>query len=370
MRQITTATAALVCCLLSTQARAQTITFETLPGGAAPTDQMAISTQYQALGVTFSKEDGTFPHIARVGTPLTAFWGYQDIHDQPAPGTSVGQYFLTDNTSLGGANPPSPLIVDYVSPVAHASGELLDIDQNEQWTVQAFDTAGVQLGVVVLNPGSPGGGNGHAAPWRFDLGSPLIRRVRISYTGTTPGNIGLAFDNFNAGAPNTIFPPFCFGDGSQATPCPCAPPNVVPSPSGAAGHGCANSFDLGGAFLEASGTSSPDTVRLRALIGVGYGGFAVMVAGGASNSGFASGDGVICVSGQLLRFGAHSSGTDGDAFGSWTYPTVVHTTPVSVATAQPPASTAFYQLLYRNAAAGFCSDSTFNVSSGVQVSWP
>lgn len=368
MRQITTAGAMLACSLLSTPVHAQTITFESLPGGAAPADQMAISTQYQSLGVTFSKEDGSFPRIARAGAPLTAFWGYQDIPDQPAPGTSVGQFFLTDSAGVGA--PPSPLIVEYTNPVAHASGELLDIDQNEQWTVQALDSAGVQIGVAVLSPASTGGGNGHAAPWSFDLASPLIRRIRISYTGTTTAFVGLAFDNFNAGAPNTRFHSFCFGDGSQATPCPCAPPNAVPIPSGAPGHGCANSFEVSGALLEASGSSSPDTVRFSATIGANYSGFAVLVAGGASNPGAALGDGILCVSRPLVKFGAHNAGTEGEPLGLWTYPSTVQTTAVSVASAQAPASTASYQLLYRNAAAGFCSDATFNASSGVQIPWP
>ena len=54
---------------------------------------------------------------------------------------------------------------------------------------------------------------------------------------------------------------FCSGDGSLPTPCPCALPDTVPSPPAATGHGCANSFNLGGALLSASGTLSvkPET---------------------------------------------------------------------------------------------------------------
>jgi photosystem II stability/assembly factor-like uncharacterized protein len=46
------------------------------------------------------------------------------------------------------------------------------------------------------------------------------------------------------------FVPFCFGDGSTTTPCPCGN-------TGAAGRGCANSVNAMGALLVATGTTSP-----------------------------------------------------------------------------------------------------------------
>ncbi|MFN0244477.1 MAG: carboxypeptidase-like regulatory domain-containing protein [Planctomycetota bacterium] len=162
---------------------------------------------------------------------------------------------------------------------------------------------------------------------------------------------------------------FCYGDGSLATPCPCVSPNTVPNPSGAAGNGCANSFNLAGAKLRAGGTTAPDTLEFTTDVAVGYVGFAFLVKGNAQDTnGIAAADGVRCAAGQLVRFGAHNAGTNGAPIGTWTYPNAVQTTPVSTATAQG-AGTAYYQLFYRNTAPGFCSSGTTNFSNGVQASW-
>src|SRR5262249_36522693 len=55
------------------------------------------------------------------------------------------------------------------------------------------------------------------------------------------------------------FTSFCSSDGSftdHTTPCPCGN-------NGGAGHGCANSFEPGGAVITASGTPAADDVVLE-----------------------------------------------------------------------------------------------------------
>jgi len=75
---------------------ATVIDFESIPG-STPSDGMSISTQFQAThGVIFSLEGGGSPVLAKVGSPLTAFLGYNLQDAQPAPGTNVGDFFLTD----------------------------------------------------------------------------------------------------------------------------------------------------------------------------------------------------------------------------------------------------------------------------------
>ncbi len=165
--------------------------------------------------------------------------------------------------------------------------------------------------------------------------------------------------------------PFCSGDGTLATPCPCADPDTVPSPPAARGHGCANSFNLDGALLSASGTLQPDTLRIHVAVGGSYVGFGLLVKGSSQdNAGVAHADGIRCVDGQLVRFGGHNAGAHGDVPGLWSYPNAVQTMPISVLTAQVAGTTANYQLLYRNAVVGFCSPGTTNWSNAMSVRWP
>ncbi|MFN0243333.1 MAG: TolB family protein [Planctomycetota bacterium] len=167
------------------------------------------------------------------------------------------------------------------------------------------------------------------------------------------------------------FTPFCFGDGSLATACPCSAPNSVPNPSGAPGRGCANSFNPQGALLYGEGQPSPDTVFLKAEIGTGYVGFGFLVKGDTqSSTGFANGDGVRCVEGSLVRFGGHNAGTNGALAGAWSYPNGAQTMSVSAVTGQTAGQSAYYQLFYRNSTPGFCSSATTNWSNSVGVAWP
>ncbi len=169
--------------------------------------------------------------------------------------------------------------------------------------------------------------------------------------------------------------PFCFGDGSSG-PCPCAPPDVVPAPSGAPGHGCANPQNPNGALLTVTGTAllgPGDTVQFHCLISstVPITPFSVLIKGDAVNNGVPMNDGILCITrppGTIVRFGGHMAGSNGDLPGEWTYPNAVQTMPVSVRTAQN-AGTAFYQLWYRSTDAGFCNPSLSNYSNGMAVTW-
>lgn len=227
--------------------------------------------------------------------------------------------------------------------------------------------AGIMVGLTVTGGTSGTIGSG---------GSVTAAQVTQILSGATYVNVHTtAFPNGEIRGQLLLEPTgttsFCSGDGSISTSCPCVAPNTVPNPSAAAAHGCANSFDLNGAFLKTMGSTSPDTVVFVADIGTNYGGFAVLIASDTPNAtGAASGDGILCLGGTMVKFGAHNAGTEGAPTGLWTYPSTVQTTPVSVATTQAPATTASYQLMYRNAVASFCSGDTFNVSSGVQIPWP
>ena len=164
---------------------------------------------------------------------------------------------------------------------------------------------------------------------------------------------------------------FCFGDGTTISGCPCAAPYFTPIPGGWAGHGCANSFNLHGARLCASGTLSPDTLTFNAQVAPSYVAFGFMFKGdGQDLNGVAVGDGLRCAAGQIIRFGGHYAGTNGAAIGTWTYPNTVQTLPVSLATLQHAGQDAYYQFYYRNSESGFCTAATTNLSNAYRTSWP
>lgn len=162
--------------------------------------------------------------------------------------------------------------------------------------------------------------------------------------------------------------PFCFADGSLATACPCAPPDLVPVPSGSPFAGCASVTNLHGASFAATGTTNPDTLALVAS-GVTPGGTGMFFKGDAQiASGIAIADGVRCVGGSFVRFGLQAA-----VSGVSRYPNVPlgYTIPVSVVGSTPPGSglTGYYQFVYRSAQPGFCGPGTLNFTNAYRAAW-
>lgn len=187
--------------LSCSSARAGLISFESLPGGV-PQEGDTISNQFESLfGVRFSMENGTSPVLAGVGGAETAFLGYNNIGDLPAPTANAGSFFLTDDGFVGA--PPSALIIDYVTPVSAASAAILDVDQQEAWQIDARDKDGNVIDTMLLNWLTVGAGNGMATSWFFNHQANDIFSIRISYVGLTQKGVGLAFDNFWTDTVNT-----------------------------------------------------------------------------------------------------------------------------------------------------------------------
>ncbi|MBK7877346.1 MAG: PQQ-dependent sugar dehydrogenase [Planctomycetes bacterium] len=160
-------------------------------------------------------------------------------------------------------------------------------------------------------------------------------------------------DGVPPGAPN------CAGDGSLPLDCPC-------SNTGGFGRGCANSANPNGAALSVVGDTASDSVRLDAS-GMPDTAPCIFLAGDAFDANSQSfGDGLLCVSGNLVRMGTkYASG------GVARFPEPSDTVTIGVLGSTPPGSglTAYYQAYYRNSAATFCPPATFNVTSGYQVTW-
>jgi len=156
----------------------------------------------------------------------------------------------------------------------------------------------------------------------------------------------------------------CFGDGTQALPCPCAN-------SGFAGRGCNNSEATGGAKLSALGTITPDNLVFTAD-GVAANVLSVFLQGDQDTGApLPFGDGLRCAGGSLKRLYIKN------ATGSVVTAPVTGEPTVSAASAAlgdpiAPGSTRWYQVYYRDPNLGFCplpAGDSWNVSNGLQIDW-
>lgn len=205
--------------------------------------------------------------------------------------------------------------------------------------------------------------NSNWAVARFDLSAYLGQSIRLRFAfdaedSGSNDSLGWLLDDVRIVARPEPAVGFCFGDGTW-TPCPCAN-------SGAAGNGCATSFNAAGAHLTAVGAPSiaSDTLVLQAS------GMSAALATIAQGSGMQTlfsaipqGDGLSCSSGSLIRIRmAIATG------GNLHYPNAGEL-PISIRGAIPsPGSQRYYHVVYRNAAA-FCTPGTSNITNAVAVTW-
>jgi hypothetical protein len=156
---------------------------------------------------------------------------------------------------------------------------------------------------------------------------------------------------------------FCFGDGTELTPCPC-------NNDGGPGRGCENSGGTGGALLTVTGSTSPDTVVLTA-VGEKPTALTIFLQGTQSIQPVAYGDGLRCVHGVLKRLytktavaGQSSAPAGGDL--SITARSAQLLDPISSGQSR------HYMTYYRDGVPTFCpspAGSTFNGSNAVSILW-
>jgi hypothetical protein len=75
------------------------------------------------------------------------------------------------------------------------------------------------------------------------------------------------------------------------------------------------------------------------------------------------GDGKRCVGGSITRLGTKINSNGGSQYPGAAQPTI------SVRGMDSPGAVRDYQVWYRNAAPGFCTPSTFNLTNGLNVTW-
>jgi hypothetical protein len=200
--------------VLPSAAFAQTIDFEIIPGlrGEAPEglpirDQFDVApyhVRFEGLDPVLGPQPVT---LAKVGAPRTAFRGESHrgcdglSSDDDKPNRSApfdaGCFFITDDGQWGTSTPPiRPFVVRYTVPVLQASGYVLDLDDQEEYTLHARDANDVDVAApIVLDRRSGSGGNGGSSWWFFDVKEP-IHSILFDYTGRG-GSKGTGFDQFS-----------------------------------------------------------------------------------------------------------------------------------------------------------------------------
>lgn len=208
--------------------------------------------------------------------------------------------------------------------------------------------------------GGVGGSIASLAVFDPDAAGPIPRALYAAGTFGTAGGLPAAGLAHFVDHPCPIV--VCAGDGTLPTPCPCG--NF-----GASGHGCGNSAQAQGAALGASGPPHPDLLQLDLSFAPGGANGLFVQLAAQSPQGNVLGDGLACFSGTLRRLGVRTCSPSGDAAYPGAGPTIGQR---SAALGDPlqPGDVRYYQVVYRDGAAGFCVPSgTFNLSNGLRVYW-
>lgn len=230
-----------------------------------------------------------------------------------------------------------------------------------EWTGTGWQSFGsctalpLAFGSITLGTG---GANGHTELW--------VAGAFESMSGVASGGLALHRD--------CAFQTFCAGDGldpNVTTACPCGNFGLLD-------HGCNNKSGTGGAYLTGSGdTLTPagagytDSVLLTCSGMNIPATFAIFFQGSATNPGGALlGNGVVCVTGTLLRI--RNQSTTGIGFAQYPLPGQVSLSTRSANMGDPllPGMVRYYFATYRDIQnpAG-CTGNVETVSNGLAILW-
>lgn len=230
--------------------------------------------------------------------------------------------------------------------------------------------AGASQGTQLV--GGPWTGSPHVQGVTYALHTKTIPAgSSLTITTTTAsgpvGNLGtcngfqLRLETGGGGGPST---PYCFGDGTLSTACPCGN-------TGLPGRGCQNSGSTGGALLTASGSTHPDALVLTSSNELPTSSSVFLQGDTNASAGIVFGDGLRCANGNLKRIAVKSA-----VGGTVSFPQAGDPS-ISVQSAIlgdpiPNGATRYYQVYYRDSNLGFCAapqGDSFNASNGMIVVW-
>jgi len=293
---------------------------------------------------------GFLPPSAAVAAGTTITWTNNSGSTQSVASTTPPYTF-----DSGPLAPGATYVYTFVSPGTYGTASAPGGFAGQvQVTGVAHSVVGTHSGGQLYRFGMPDTLSGQ--------GTQLAYELRFT---DWPGNVTVTPSHLIPLAPPPPGTPFCPGDGSLSTLCPCGN-------SGATGRGCANS-DPGsvGAALGYSGTVNPDTIVLTAT-GERATALSIFMQGDTQNpAGYLFGDGVRCIAGHVKRLYVKSaSGGVASAPG----PTDAAITARSAALGDSiaPGTTRLYQTYYRDPDPAFCGSpfgGVFNVTSGLSIVW-
>jgi len=199
-----------------------------------------------------------------------------------------------------------------------------------------------------------------AAPSYENPGYPNPPLATEVFNGVLRTDVNILITTTLPGGSLGDFAPVCSGDGTGSA-CPCGN-------NGLPGYGCDNSLGTGGGLLSAIGTPNvtlddftlqgsnmpptATTLYFQGTVAVN------------TQAGVPFGDGLRCVGGSVIRLGSRTNSGGASGYGAQ-----LGDTPISLYGAIPAAGgTWYYQAWYRNAAS-FCTDSTFNLTNALAVTW-
>ncbi len=201
--------------LLIVVARAGVIDFELTASGNVPVDNQEILFTDKfisdGVGISFgfdSDLDGTldekavFEEVGNKDKHKDTGFKFSGIPDMTAAGyeEQLGSFFIRQST------PYKPfgvftILYDSGLPVSAASGEIWDIDGNEnKGTTEQFLVKAFNLDTLLESIESPIGNDKtlNGMPWAFGFdGLSNITKLEITFTGSKTKGIGLAFNNFS-----------------------------------------------------------------------------------------------------------------------------------------------------------------------------